>query len=163
MHYCRRDSHTTSRTAIYANITQTGRIWVYCSWFWVVLVGFVGFVGGSGWFCWWFWVVLGRFGWFWVVLGRFGWFRVLVTTRQKFIIITKCVNLLIKSATTCYLKCDNCYYKVRQLVFLYKVRQNTTVNLAKPQCIRHWSNPRKEGVYLQFEPFTIHFADTEYS
>ena len=67
MHYCRRDSHTTSRTAIYANITQTGRIWVYCSWFWVVLVGFVGFVGGFGWFCWWFWVVLGRFGWFWVV------------------------------------------------------------------------------------------------
>ena len=65
MHYCRRDSHATSRTAIYANITQTGRIWVYCSWFWVVLVGFVGFVG--------FWVVLGRFvggfGSFWVVLG----------------------------------------------------------------------------------------------
>ena len=59
---------TTSPTAIYANITQTGRIWVYCSWFWVVLVGFVD---GFGWFCWWFWVVLlvvlGRFGWFWVV------------------------------------------------------------------------------------------------
>ena len=60
--------------------TQTGRIGVCCSWFWVVLVGFVGFVGGFGWFCWWFWVVLGRFGWFWVVLGGFGWFRVLVTT-----------------------------------------------------------------------------------
>ena len=54
---------------MYANITQTGRIRVYCSWFWVVLVGFagfvggfvgfVGFVGGFGWFCWWFWVVLG--------------------------------------------------------------------------------------------------------
>ena len=40
------DSHATSQTAIYANITQTGRIRVYCSWFWVVLVGFVGF----GWF-----------------------------------------------------------------------------------------------------------------
>ena len=70
MHYCRRDSHATSPTAIYANITQTGRIWVYCSWFWVVLVGFVGFVGGFGWF--WVvllvvWVVLGGFGWFWVV------------------------------------------------------------------------------------------------
>ena len=76
MHYCRRDSHATSRTAIYANVTQTGRIWVYCSWFWVVLVGFDGFVGGFGWFCWWFWVVLGGFGSFWVVLGRFGWFWV---------------------------------------------------------------------------------------
>ena len=53
MHDCQRDSHATSRTAIYANITQTGRIRVYCSWFWVVLVGFVGFVGGFGWF----WVV----------------------------------------------------------------------------------------------------------
>ena len=61
MHYCGRDSHATSRTVIYI-ITQTGRIRVYCSWFWVVLVGFVGFVGGFGWFCWWFWVVLGRFG-----------------------------------------------------------------------------------------------------
>ena len=71
--YCLRDSHATSRTTIYANITQTGRIWVYCSWFWVVLVGFVG---GFGWFCWWFWVVLGRFGWFWVVLGGFRWFWV---------------------------------------------------------------------------------------
>ena len=50
MHYCRRDSHATSRTPIYANITQTGRIRVYCTWFWVVLVGFVG-----------------GFGWFWVV------------------------------------------------------------------------------------------------
>ena len=47
---CQRDSHATSRTAIYANITQTGRIRVYCCWFWVVLVGFVG-----------------GFGWFWVV------------------------------------------------------------------------------------------------
>ena len=35
-------------------------------WFWVVLVGFVGFVAG--------------FGSFWLVLGGFGWFRVLVTT-----------------------------------------------------------------------------------
>ena len=50
MHYCQRDSHATSQTAIYANITQTGRIRVYCSCFWVVLVGFVGFVGGFGWF-----------------------------------------------------------------------------------------------------------------
>ena len=68
MHYCRRDSHATSRTPIYTNITQTGRIRVYCSWFWVVLVGFVGFV--------WFWMVLGGFvggfGWFWMVLGGFG-------------------------------------------------------------------------------------------
>ena len=82
MHYCGRDSHATSRTAIYANITQPGRIRVYCSWFWVVLVGFVGGFG-------WFWVVLllvlGAFGWFWVVLGGFGWFRVLVTTlKQEF-------------------------------------------------------------------------------
>ena len=80
MHYCRRDSHATSRTPIYANITQTGRIRVYCSWFWVVLVGFVGFVGGFGWFWLVLLVVLGGFGSFWVVLGRFGWFRVLVTT-----------------------------------------------------------------------------------
>ena len=80
MHYCRRDSHATSRTAIYANITQTGRIWIYCSWFWVVLVGFVGFVGGFGWFWVVLLVVLGGFGWFWVVLGGFGWFHVLVTT-----------------------------------------------------------------------------------
>ena len=44
---------------------------VYCSWFWVVLVGFVGFVDGFGWF----WLVLlvvlagfvGVFGWFWLV------------------------------------------------------------------------------------------------
>ena len=67
MHYCRRDSHTTSRTPIYANITQTGRIRVYCSWFWVVLVGFVGFVGGFGWFWVVLLVVLGGFGWFWLV------------------------------------------------------------------------------------------------
>ena len=80
MHYCRRDSHATSRTPIYANIKQTGRIRVYCSWFWVVLVGFVGFVGGFGWFWVVLLVVLGGFGWFWVVLGGFGWFRVLVTT-----------------------------------------------------------------------------------
>ena len=46
MHYCQRDSHATSQTAIYANITQTGRIRVYCSCFWVVLVGFVGGFGG---------------------------------------------------------------------------------------------------------------------
>ena len=56
---------------IYTNITQTGRIRVYCSWFWVrVLFDFVGFVGGF----------VGGFGWVWVVLGHFGWFRVLVTT-----------------------------------------------------------------------------------
>ena len=64
---CQRDSHATSQTAIYANITQTGRIRVYCSWFRVVLVGFIGFVGGFGWF----WLVLagfvGGFGWFWLV------------------------------------------------------------------------------------------------
>ena len=36
--------------------------------------------------------------------------------RQKFIIITKCANLLLHSATSFYAKCDNCYYKVRQLV-----------------------------------------------
>ena len=62
---CQRDSHATSQTAIYANITQTGRVRLYCSWFWVVLVGFVG---GFGWFCRWFWVVLGGFGWFCVLL-----------------------------------------------------------------------------------------------
>ena len=67
MHYCRRDSHATSRTPIYANITQTGRIRVYCGWFWVVLVGFVGFEGGLGWFWLVLLVVLGRFGWFWLV------------------------------------------------------------------------------------------------
>ena len=50
MHDCQRDSHATSQTAIYTNIIQTGRIRVYCSWFWVVLVSFVGFVGGFGWF-----------------------------------------------------------------------------------------------------------------
>ena len=73
MRYCRLDSHATSQTPIYANITQTGRIRVYCSWFWVVLVGFCrwfwvvlgGFVGGFGSF----WMVLGGFGSFWVVLG----------------------------------------------------------------------------------------------
>ena len=65
MHDCQRDSQATSQTAIYENITQAACIRVYCCWFWVVLVGFVGFVGGFGWF----WVVLGRFGWFWVVLG----------------------------------------------------------------------------------------------
>ena len=55
MHDWQSVSHATSQTAIYANITQTGRIKVYCSWFWVVLVGFVG---GFGWFWWWVWVVL---------------------------------------------------------------------------------------------------------
>ena len=73
MHDCQRDSHATSPTAIYANITQTGRIRVYCSWFWVVLVGFVGFVGGFGWFWLVFLVVLAGFGWFfrwfWLVLA----------------------------------------------------------------------------------------------
>ena len=89
MHYCGRDSHATSRTAIYANITQTGRIRVYCSWFWVVLVGFVGFVGGFGWFWVVLLVVLGGFGSFWVVLGGFGWFRVLVTTVHKHPLLQK--------------------------------------------------------------------------
>ena len=62
-------SHAKPQTAIYANITQTGRIIfrVYCSWFWVVLVGFVGFEGGFGWFWVVLLVVLGRFGWFWVL------------------------------------------------------------------------------------------------
>ena len=36
--------------------------------------------------------------------------------RQELIIVTKCVNLLIQSATIRYAKCGNCYYKVRQLV-----------------------------------------------
>ena len=58
MHDCQRDSHATSQAAIYANITQTGRIRVYYSWFWVVLVCFVDFVGGFG-----------GFGWFGVVLA----------------------------------------------------------------------------------------------
>ena len=79
MHACQRDSHATSQTAIYANITQTGRIRVYCRWFCVVLAGFVGlsswFWVVFGWFFWWFWVVL-----IWRVLGGFGWFRALVTT-----------------------------------------------------------------------------------
>ena len=48
----------------------------HCSWFWVVLVGFVGFVGGFGWFWVVLLVVLGGFGSFWVVLGGFGWFWV---------------------------------------------------------------------------------------
>ena len=65
MHDCQHDSHATSQTAIYASITQTGRIRVYCSWIWIVLVGFVGFVGCFGWL---------------VILAGFGWFRVLVTT-----------------------------------------------------------------------------------
>ena len=77
MHDCQRDSHATSQTAIYANITQTGRIRVYCCWFWVVLVGFVGFGGG--------------FGWFWVVLGGFGWFRVLVTTKCNCKLLTRLI------------------------------------------------------------------------
>ena len=48
--YCQRDSHATSQTAIYANITQTGRMKVYFTWFWIVLAGFVGG-------CRWFWLV----------------------------------------------------------------------------------------------------------
>ena len=80
MHDWQRDSHATSQAAIYANITQIGRIRVYCIWFWVVLVGFVGFVGGFGWCCW----------WFWVILGGFGWFLVLVTTN----ILTRCCCIL---------------------------------------------------------------------
>jgi len=55
---------------------------VCCSWFWVVLVGFVGFVGGFGWFWVVLLVVLAGFGSFWVVLAGFGWFRVLVTTAE---------------------------------------------------------------------------------
>ena len=55
MHDCQRDSHAKTQTAIYANITQTGRIRVYCRWFWVVLAGFVGG-------CRWVWVILGDFG-----------------------------------------------------------------------------------------------------
>ena len=70
-HDCQRDSHATSHTAIYANITQTGSIRVYRRWFWVVLVGFVG---GCGWF----WLAL------LLVLVGFGWFRVLVTTLGKY-------------------------------------------------------------------------------
>ena len=64
MHDCQRDSHKTSQTAIYANITQTGLIRVYCRWFWVVLAVF-----------WWFWVslasIVGGCRWFWLVM----WFR----------------------------------------------------------------------------------------
>ena len=64
--------------------THSSHIRVYCSWFWVVLVGLVGFVAGFGWFWLVLLVVLGGFGWFcwwfWVVLAGFGWFRVLVTT-----------------------------------------------------------------------------------
>ena len=52
MHDCQRDSHATSQTAIYTSITQTGRLRVYCCWFCVVLVGFVGGFGS-------FWLVLG--------------------------------------------------------------------------------------------------------
>ena len=59
MHACQRDSHATSQTAIYANITQTGRIRVYCRCFCVVLAGFVGVSS-------WFWVVLAGF------VGGFG-------------------------------------------------------------------------------------------
>ena len=32
-------SRNITQTAMYANITQTGRIKVYCGWFWVVLAG----------------------------------------------------------------------------------------------------------------------------
>ena len=48
---CQCDGHATSQTTIYANITQSGCIKVYCGWFWVVLAGFVG---GRRWF----WLVL---------------------------------------------------------------------------------------------------------
>ena len=54
MHAFQRDSHATSPTAIYANITQTGRIRVYCRWFCVVLPDFLGSSS-------WFWIVLARF------------------------------------------------------------------------------------------------------
>ena len=53
------------QTAIYANITQIGRVRVYCRWFWVVLAGFVA--GCSG-----FWVVL----WFLYVSVGFCWARI---------------------------------------------------------------------------------------
>ena len=52
--------------------TQISRkpvVLVCCSWFWVVLVGFVGFVGVFGWFWLVLLVVLGGFGSFWVVLA----------------------------------------------------------------------------------------------
>jgi len=56
MHVFRRDGRAAARMVICASVTQTGRIRVYCGWFWLV--------------CW----------WLWVVLGHFGWFRGLVTT-----------------------------------------------------------------------------------
>ena len=84
MHDCQRDSHAISPTAIYANITQTGRIRVYCSWFWIVLVGFLGFVGGFGWL----WLVL------LVVLGSLCWFRVLVTMQYFQSVIHTCKRFI---------------------------------------------------------------------
>ena len=44
---CERDSHATPQTAIYANITQTGHIRVYCSWFWLVLLVVLGRIVGG--------------------------------------------------------------------------------------------------------------------
>ena len=87
MHDCQRDSHATSPTAIYANITQAGRIRVYCSWFWVVLVGFVGFVAGFGWFWLVLLVVLGGFGWFWLIpcFGNYAIFSKRDHTSKRFI------------------------------------------------------------------------------
>ena len=67
MHYCQRDSHATSHTVIYANITQTGRITNYLGY---IVAGF----GLFCWFCGWFWLVLAG------LVGGFGRFRVLVTT-----------------------------------------------------------------------------------
>ena len=108
-----RDSHATSQTAIYANITQTGRIRVYCSWFWDYMAYWHEVYTGFGSF--WLvllvlWVVLGGF------VGGFRWFRVLVTTdivfshfpftsvsdtvttvRQTFIFQRRCQSLRLKT------------------------------------------------------------------
>ena len=65
-----------------------------------------------------------------------------------------------QSATIVTTKCDSWYYKV-QLRLKHATEHKG--QHSKSQCIRHWSSPSKEGVYLQFEPLTIHFADTEYS
>ena len=52
--FFQRDGHATTQMVIYANITQTGRIRVYCRWFWLVLLvvvgGFLGHFGLVPWF-----------------------------------------------------------------------------------------------------------------